>query len=413
MFGGFAYGQADGIKSGVNIQASYYNNGHVNLGWDLMQSYPEIEALRIEIEPYRVQQAVRWISEAHEKGYQVIATYHDSANLGSDEKTELENAANWWKQNYGLLSESGPIIINIMNEWGSHEISPKDYADAYNDAITTIRSVYDGTLIVDVPGWGQAVKIAADAYPLFVDQDIIFSLHIYTSAFNIEAQRWLTIDDLSYLDATGAECIVGEFCDTPTGGADWCTIIDHCFANGWPLFGWAWNGDGRSMNMIEPHWRDEPLAETFRPTEFMDKVIDKLAGVKCFTKPDERCETNNLIGQRCDDDNEYTVNDRYNEYCNCIGTFTEELQSNLSTPEIIVYPNPVSSNDELTIELFKINASGQFNIYNSLGQTIISQTLRPNQDKILVNSSQLANGLYWASFQSDKEVIATEAFIVN
>ena len=114
---GTSFAQGTQIKNGVNIQASYYNNGHVNMGWDLMQSYPEIEAVRIEIEPYRLQQAKTWISEAHEYGYQVIATYHDSQKLGSDSRDELMKAATWWKDNYTNLSSSGPIIINLMNEW--------------------------------------------------------------------------------------------------------------------------------------------------------------------------------------------------------------------------------------------------------------------------------------------------------
>ena len=158
-----------------------------------MQQYPEIEAVRIEIEPELAHQARRWIREAHENGYQVIATYHDSQKLGSDSKSELIKAAEWWEKHYEALSSSGPIIINIMNEWGSHEISVTDYADAYNEAIEIIRNVHDGSLIVDAPGFGQATRIAADAYTYFEDKNIIYSVHIYTSAFNIEKKRWLSL----------------------------------------------------------------------------------------------------------------------------------------------------------------------------------------------------------------------------
>ena len=179
--GEFTFSQEVEIKNGVNIQASYYNKGHVNIGWELMQSYPDIEAVRIEIEPDYVHQAKNWISEAHEHGYQVIATYHDSRQLGTDNEEELIKAANWWKNNYMVLSATGPIIINIMNEWGSHDISPRHYANAYNDAIEIIRPFYSNTLIVDVPGFGQATKIAADAYPFFKDHDITYSCLLYTS----------------------------------------------------------------------------------------------------------------------------------------------------------------------------------------------------------------------------------------
>lgn len=412
LFGGSIFSQESKIKSGVNIQASYYNEGRVNIGWDLMQEYPEIEAVRIEIEPYREHEAIRWIREAHENGYQVIATYHKSAVLGSDQKEELLLAAEWWIDNYDIYASTGPVLINVMNEWGSHNISPEEYAEAYNESIELIRTVYDGSLIVDVPGWGQATKIAADAFHLFEDQDVIFSLHIYTSAFNIEAKRWLTIDDLTYLDATGADCIVGEFCDTPTGGADWCSIIDHCYENGWPLFGWAWNGDGRAMNMVEPSWRDDPAAETYRPTAFLKKIMDKLRGIRCFTQADEDC-TGNLIGEKCDDDNGYTVNDRYNEYCNCVGNFTNILQSNTSDEDLIIYPNPVSNKQELSIDLFKINTTGHLDVFNSLGQTLLSESISFNQNRVPIDTYQFTSGVYWASFRTEGKVVVSRAFVVQ
>lgn len=412
MVGGAAMGQSLDIKNGVNIQASYYNNGRVNMGWELMKAHPEIEAVRIEIEPDRANQARTWIREAHEYGYQVIATYHDAKKLGTDSRTELMKATNWWRNNYASLSSTGPIIINIMNEWGSHDISPQEYADAYNEAIEAIRPFYTDPLIVDVPGFGQATKVAADAYDLFEDQGIIFSIHVYTSAFNIEEKRWLSHEDLSYLDATGADCMVGEFCDNSTGGADWCSIIDECYVNGWPLFGWAWNGDGNNMNMIEPHWRDEPLAQSFRATEFLNVITDKLAGIPCYTQADADCN-NNLKGEQCDDGNQYTINDRYNEYCHCIGTFTSELQSNTSDIDLIIYPNPISPNQPLSIELFKIHLSGEMKIINSMGNTQMTQAVSSNQRRVSVDIDQLESGVYWASFQDDDKVYISKAFIVH
>ena len=405
------FSQSVEIKNGVNIQASYYNNGSVNMAWDLMKQYPEIEALRIEIEPYRAQQARSWIREAHENGYQVIATYHDSNKLGSDDPDELMNAANWWKKNYNSLSESGPIIINLMNEWGSHDISPTDYAHTYNDAIAIVREFYNDPIIVDVPGWGQATKIAADSYASIIDRNIIFSIHVYTSAFNIDQNRWLAHDDLSYLDATGAACMVGEFCDTSTGGADWCTIIDNCFANEWPLFGWAWNGDGRTMNMIEPHWRDEPLADKYRPTEFMQVITDKLKGIPCYTQPDDDCDLF-LLGERCDDGNEFTINDRYNENCHCTGIFTEQFISNTSGIDLIIYPNMVSEGQETTVEAFNASFKGQLNIFDGLGKLMSTQKVFSNQDVVHINTTGYHQGVYYVSYVSEGKIQKTKQFFV-
>lgn len=405
-----SYSQNHGIKNGVNIQASYYNRGTVNLGWDLMKTYPEIEAVRIEIEPYRAQAALRWIREAHMNGYQVIATYHDSNKLGSGDKEDLLDAAEWWVTHYQRLSTSGPIIINVMNEWGSHEMSEIEYADAYNEAIKTIRTVYDGQLIVDVPGFGQATTIAADAYEYFEDQNIVYSVHIYSSAFNIEEDRWLNQDDLSYLEASGAACMVGEFCDAVRGGADWCTLVDHCYDNGWPLFGWAWNGDGGNMNMIEPHWRDLPLANSFEATPFMDVIIDKLSGVSCFSIADEDCN-NDLIGTACNDNNEYTINDRYNESCHCTGIFSKDLSTAAKDPSILIYPNPVESNQQMFLEFFKINRNGVIKIYNIVGQDMITIPVDVNDGTVTVDTQLLPNGIYWASFLTDDDVLASKAFI--
>ena len=120
--------------------------------------------------------------------------------------------------------------------------------------------------------------------------------------------------------------MVGEFCDAAIGGADWCSLIDSCYASGWPLFGWAWNGDGGEMNMIEPHWDDQPLARSYNATDFMDVVTDKLIGIPCNYQADEGCESD-LIGEECDDENDYTINDRYNENCACAGVFTSDLNS--------------------------------------------------------------------------------------
>ena len=409
---GTSFAQGTQIKNGVNIQASYYNNGHVNMGWDLMQSYPEIEAVRIEIEPYRLHQAKTWISEAHEYGYQVIATYHDSQKLGSDSRDELMKAATWWKDNYTNLSSSGPIIINLMNEWGSHDINAMDYAQAYNQAMPEIREVYDGPLIIDVPGFGQATKIAADAYPFFNDQEITYSVHIYTSAFNIEQNRWLSHEDLEYLDATGDDCMVGELCDNSVGGSDWCSIIDHCYVQGWPLFGWAWNGDGKNMNMIKPFWKDEPLAKEFEPTEIMDVIIEKLAGVPCYTQPDEDCNVD-LIGAPCDDENTFTINDRYNEHCHCVGNFVRSLQSNPSDADLIIYPNPVSEDQELSVDLFKIYEPGDLHIINTFGATIRVLPIERNQNRVFIDTHRLPQGIYHASYRSKRTNFISKIFVVH
>jgi hypothetical protein len=274
------------IGNGVNLQPSYYNEGNPTIGYDLMDDYPEIQSIRIEIEPFiSVNQAKQWLQGAQDIGLTVIATYHDNngAGLGNDIKQNLIDAANWWADNYLELRESGPFIVNMSNEWGSHNITAAAYADAYNDAIEIVRGVYGGLIIIDVPGYGQNVKVAADASTLITDQNIILSAHIYEGAYYQPENRALEFNDLDQLEATGRPCIIGEFGHDATVDlneteyADWRAIVEYARDDlNWPILAWVWNGDGgSSMNMVSPSWVENGTATTFTPDpEHMDRVIN-------------------------------------------------------------------------------------------------------------------------------------------
>lgn len=104
-------------RSGVNLQPSYYNNGTVTMGWELMKQYPQIQSVRIEIEPDMVEQGHEWIRQAAEEGYHMIVTYHKYTALGSDDPEELLEAARWWASHYEYLAQAGTFEVNVMNEW--------------------------------------------------------------------------------------------------------------------------------------------------------------------------------------------------------------------------------------------------------------------------------------------------------
>jgi len=68
-------GRRASFGDGVNLQPSYFCDGDQDLGWDLMNDYPDIETVRIEIEPFSfgevattVEDAKRWIDEAGANG---------------------------------------------------------------------------------------------------------------------------------------------------------------------------------------------------------------------------------------------------------------------------------------------------------------------------------------------------------
>ena len=119
----------------------------------------------------------------------MIATYHKYTVLGTDDTTQLDTAALWWKTNYNTLAASGPFIINLMNEWGSHNQTPATYATAYNQAIAIVRQTYQGPIILDCAGYGQETSVAANAVKgtggvKLSDTNIILSAHIYPNGYN-------------------------------------------------------------------------------------------------------------------------------------------------------------------------------------------------------------------------------------
>jgi len=264
---------------GVNLQPSYFCNGDMNLGWDLMDNYSNIKTLRIELDTSTsstIDDFVRWLSEANNNGYDVIATYHYASELGSNDPNELLAAANWWVENWDTLSSAGSFTVNLMNEWGDHSITSEDYANAYNAAIDTVRQVYDGPIICDIPGWGQETHTAAYASPDIEDEDIIFSVHIYTNGWNGKAGHPLCAADLDYLEAAGRPCMVGEFGNGGGGSVDWSALVDHARGKGWSVIGWCWNGDGGGMNMISPYWGADCNTTSYTESSYFDTIYDKL-----------------------------------------------------------------------------------------------------------------------------------------
>lgn len=271
-----------GIGHGVNIQPSYYNNGNPNFGWSLMKQQTKIKTVRLEIEPDKVSQAKTWISQAKSNGYTVIATYHKASVLGSDNTAELTAAANWWKANYANLAASGSFTINLMNEWGSHNLSANNFASAYNSAISIVRQVYNGAIIIDIPGWGQETATAAAAAKglnggtKINDGNYILSAHVYPGAYNQGKGRYMNTSDIDDLASSGKACILGEFGNQGGSGADWSAIVDYAKSKGWTILGWAWNGDGAGMNMVSPSWASNGSASSFALSNYFNVVYNKL-----------------------------------------------------------------------------------------------------------------------------------------
>ncbi len=262
------------LENGVNLQPSYYNGGNVDLGWKYMDR-SKIKTVRIEIEPGREANAKRWLTEAIiDNGFQVIATYHKYlAPLGTDNVGELMAAADWWVNNYPALQQAGSFTINLMNEWGSHAISADAFAAAYNQAIAKVRSVYGGSIVIDLPGFGQEAHTAAQAVrgqanTTISDSAIILSTHIYGNAATDQGSREMRTSDIDELLATGLPCIVGEFGDNgQSGKTKWLDLVMYAKSKGLPVLGWAWNGDGGHLNMMTPQFQPLVSGQTQQYTK--------------------------------------------------------------------------------------------------------------------------------------------------
>lgn len=270
------------LGDGVNLQPSYFNGGKVTFGYDLMQQFPNIESVRIEIEPsIPVSVAASWIHEALKNGYRVIATYHKYSVLGTDDTAQLDTAALWWKTNYYILAAAGPFTINLMNEWGSHNQTPHSYATAYNHAIAIVRQVYRGPLILDCPGYGQETSVAADAVKgsggvTLNDTNIILSAHIYPNGYNQANRHVFQRSDLDSMAAAERPCIVGEFGNYPSGKADWMNMVVYARSRHWAVLGWAWNGDGGMMNMVTPSWKSVAGANSYGRSGYFISIYNLL-----------------------------------------------------------------------------------------------------------------------------------------
>lgn len=262
--------------NGCDLQPSYYNDGNVNLGLSLMKTEGSIVSIRLEIDPsatgFSINTAKSWITQLKAAGYSnLICTYHRFG--GSDNLSDLETAANWWVANYNTLG--GGFIINLCNEWGDHNISASTYASYYNTCIAIVRKVYSGTIVIDIPGWGQETYTAYQACktssPTISDGNICLSTHIYPGNYNQGRGHTYQASDLADLVNTGRPCLVGEF-GTGSGACNWEACVNQAKSDGWHVLGWAWNGDGGSLNMVSPSWASNPTATSFSTNSYFNTL---------------------------------------------------------------------------------------------------------------------------------------------
>ena len=268
-------------SNGVNLQPDYYNATTNNVGWSLMKSQSKIKMIRLEIDPsayyFSLAKTKAIIASAKSNGYTLICTYHRF--LGSDSQSDLLTAANWWKSNYATLAASGSFYLNLCNEYGSHSITPANFASYYNSAIAIVRTVYSGTIIIDIPGWGQETYTAYQAIKTastkITDSNICLSTHIYPGNYNQGRGHTYTAADMADLYNTGKPIIIGEF-GTGSGACDWSGCVNQGASYGWSRLAWSWNGDGNALNMVTPSWASNATATSWSTNSYFTTVYAKL-----------------------------------------------------------------------------------------------------------------------------------------
>jgi hypothetical protein len=144
-----------------------------------------------------------------------------------------------------------------------------------------VRTVYLGPLIVDIPGWGQETDTAIAASPLITDSNVVFSVHLYPDAYNKVAGRALIPEDMKNLFLhSDRPCIVGEFGDIQPDPVDQCDVkatVEAAKGVGFQaVYGWAWNGDGDTLNMVSPAWSSNPVAVEYTVTNYFWPILDLL-----------------------------------------------------------------------------------------------------------------------------------------
>lgn len=177
----------------------------------------------------------------------LIAVFNTHDATGSDNITDLEEAARFWIEMKDLLNEhTATTIVNIANEWYGSSNNSQVWADGYRSAISLMReSGILNTLIVDAAGWGQSPRSIFEAADKVADADplrnTIFSIHMY----DVAGKNAVTIkSNIDKALATGYPVIIGEFASSHGGRiVDWQTILDYTAETAVGYLVWSWTGN--------------------------------------------------------------------------------------------------------------------------------------------------------------------------
>ena len=113
-----------------------------------------------------------------------------------------------------------------------------------------------------------------------------------------------------------------------------------------------------------------------------------------------------FIGDLCDDNDDTTGNDAYNDECECVGTPISTIDE-LEALSVLIYPNPASNN--LTVDLVDLNGvNTTIKLYNSSSKIVFE---KQSSSTLLIDVSSYAKGLYTLELSTPNKSLRSQVVI--
>ncbi|ASS64945.1 MULTISPECIES: cellulase family glycosylhydrolase [unclassified Paenibacillus] len=181
---------------------------------------------------------------------------------GSNDAARLNDMAKYFARSdvkAVLNSNEKYALVNIANEWGGSDLSDTAWRDAYQTAISTLRSGgINNTIVIDGSGWGQnSSPIKAYGQTLLnydPKHNVMFSIHMYGS-WN-DSSRIGT--ELQAIKNLGLAVTVGEFGYNYNNGSNnlGCKVnaqevLNQAQAKGIGYLAWSWTGNDSANSWLD------------------------------------------------------------------------------------------------------------------------------------------------------------------
>lgn len=185
---------------------------------------------------------------------------HDAT--GNDRAEKLMELVNYYIQDEVkriILENEKYILINIANEWGSHNMTGEYWSESYKKAIEILRSNgIKTTIVVDAPGWGQNIQPIIDYGNELLEYDpennLLFDIHMYGS-WN---DSTMIKTKLKEAYQKNLPLVVGEFGYNYDSGnnnlscaVNHRTIIRTCQELGYGYMPWSWTGNNKENAWLD------------------------------------------------------------------------------------------------------------------------------------------------------------------